>query len=58
MTEQPPCPECNSTNVISKGTSWYCKDCGRWWLKITRGSKKTTLAIDEFIASKEVIDLR
>ena len=34
--ERPPCPECGSNIIISKGISWLCKDCGRWWLKIKR----------------------
>jgi hypothetical protein len=35
---KPLCVECGSNEVISKGMSWYCKACGRWFLKIRRGS--------------------
>lgn len=36
VVKQPPdlkCPDCSGKNIISKGIEWYCKDCGRWWLK-------------------------
>lgn len=36
-TDRPICPECSSNEIISKGTSWYCKACGRWFLKKKRG---------------------
>lgn len=37
MSEKPLCVECGSKEVISKGISWYCKACGRWFLKKLRG---------------------
>jgi len=33
---KPVCPECGSKNIISKGVSWLCKDCGRWFKKKRR----------------------
>ena len=30
-----PCPECGS-HPISKGISWLCPKCGRWYKKIRR----------------------
>lgn len=36
MENRPECIECGSENVISKGVSWLCKDCGRWFLKKKR----------------------
>lgn len=36
--DRPPCVECGSLRVISKGVMWLCKDCGRWFSKIHRGS--------------------
>lgn len=35
--DRPKCIECESKHVISKGVSWLCKDCGRWFLKVKRG---------------------
>lgn len=35
---RPPCPECGSKEIISKGISWLCKSCGRWFLKKRRGN--------------------
>lgn len=32
--ERPPCPDCNSFNIMSKGYMWRCNICGRWFLKI------------------------
>ena len=37
MSEKPKCVECGSDKVISKGMSWYCKTCGRWFIKKRRG---------------------
>jgi len=37
MSERPICVECGSGKVISKGVSWLCKDCGRWFTKKPRG---------------------
>jgi hypothetical protein len=34
--KRPPCIECGSDEVISKGVQWLCKDCGMWFLKIRR----------------------
>jgi len=34
--KRPPCPECNSTNIESRGTDWMCRDCGRKYTKIRR----------------------
>lgn len=34
--DRPRCIECNSEHVISRGKEWYCRDCGRSWLKIYR----------------------
>lgn len=27
------CPYCHSESVISRGKSWYCKDCNKFWRK-------------------------
>jgi len=29
----PPCPECGSVHVISKGAYWLCRECGKWFTK-------------------------
>lgn len=34
--DRPPCPECESTHVISRGKEWYCRKCGKYWSKIRR----------------------
>lgn len=34
--DRPNCPECGSDKIISKGMSWYCKTCGRWFIKKRR----------------------
>jgi len=34
--DRPLCVECGSSEVISKGISWYCKACGRWFLRKPR----------------------
>jgi len=31
-----PCPECGSTNIMSKGVDWLCKDCMRKYRKVYR----------------------
>lgn len=36
---RPKCVECGSDKVISKGVSWLCKTCGRWFVKKRRGDK-------------------
>jgi len=36
---RPKCIECGSKQVISKGVSWYCKACGRWFIKVRRTNK-------------------
>ena len=41
--DRPNCVECGSDKVISKGISWYCKACGRWFLKIYRRRETTNL---------------
>ena len=46
---RPLCLECGSGEVISKGTMWLCKECGRWWSKIRRRER--------FIRYKEDIKL-
>lgn len=33
---RPNCPECGSYEIVSKGMSWYCKKCGRWFIKKRR----------------------
>jgi len=38
--DRPPCPECGSDHVISRGKEWYCRDCGRYWSKIQRRKPK------------------
>ena len=35
LETRPPCPECKSV-PISKGISWLCPKCGRWYKKIRR----------------------
>src|SRR5271157_1347796 len=37
---RPPCPECGSNDILSKGLEWNCKSCGRRWLKNPRGKNK------------------
>jgi len=37
---RPPCPDCGSRYIISKGASWLCKVCGRWFRKIIRSDGK------------------
>jgi len=32
-SNRPPCPRCNSHNIMSRGSQWYCKDCGRYYIK-------------------------
>lgn len=36
IENRPLCPECGSSRVISKGMSWYCRKCGRWFVKKRR----------------------
>lgn len=36
---RPPCPECGSEYVWSRGTRWVCKKCGRYFVKIPRLKK-------------------
>ena len=31
--ERPPCPECKSTHILSRGIDWTCGKCGRNWRK-------------------------
>ena len=33
---RPPCPECESTKIVSVGVNWLCKDCGRQYRKNRR----------------------
>ncbi len=35
-TVRPPCPECESTKIVSVGVNWLCKDCGRQYRKNRR----------------------
>jgi predicted RNA-binding Zn-ribbon protein involved in translation (DUF1610 family) len=39
LARRPRCPECG-TLPISKGVSWLCPECGRWYIKIKRIKKK------------------
>lgn len=40
IPDRPPCPECGSKNIHANGLSWVCRDCGRNYLKVIRGTKK------------------
>ena len=35
--ERPPCPECGSLYISSRGIEWECRECGRRYLKKKRG---------------------
>ena len=37
--KRPPCPECGSHEIISKGKAWICRICGRYFIKNPRGKK-------------------
>lgn len=37
---RPPCPECKGTHVMSQGSNWKCRDCGRSFVKNPRRRKK------------------
>jgi ribosomal protein S27AE len=36
--KHPPCPNCKSMNIASKGIEWRCRDCGRSYKKIKRSN--------------------
>ena len=31
--KRPKCPRCNTSDPISHGSLWWCKSCGRQWIK-------------------------
>ena len=31
--ERPPCPACESDDIMSRGKQWFCKKCGRYFKK-------------------------
>lgn len=35
--DRPKCVECGSSHIISRGSSWECKECGRRFQKRYRG---------------------
>ena len=37
---RPTCPECGNSHVISKGSSWLCRGCGRWFSNTYRRKKE------------------
>jgi tRNA(Ile2) C34 agmatinyltransferase TiaS len=39
-SERPVCPECGSSNPVSRGAEWSCNECGRRWGKIKRKCKE------------------
>jgi hypothetical protein len=47
--KRPRCPECNSL-PISKGVSWLCPECGRWYKKIYRNNGRMMMEKEEFDA--------
>jgi len=32
----PSCPECGCSDTVSRGPSWTCPRCGRYWKKVYR----------------------
>jgi len=32
-SNRPPCPRCESQQIISRGNQWHCKKCSRYWKK-------------------------
>ena len=53
---KPLCIECGSKEVISKGISWYCKACGRWFLKKLRGKYPDRIKKEVLRASKRAFE--
>lgn len=45
LGERPPCPECASINIYSRGLGWSCKDCGKEYRKNPIGNKKIIMNI-------------
>ncbi len=42
--EEPHCPDCNSTKLVSRGMAWICKECGRYFVKEWRGKFRKDLS--------------
>ena len=38
------CPGCGSSNYVSNGVNWQCKDCGKRWRKGAKRIRSSTIA--------------
>lgn len=49
--KRPDCPKCKTTNPVSNGMAWWCKSCGKQWVKKPISINKKVLGFSSIYLS-------